>query len=143
MMLPSARIIHCRRDPLDMCLSCYMERLTSAQAPYADDLATLGLHHREHERLMAHWRDALAMPFLEIDYEDVVADQEGATRRLLEFCGLPWDDACLRFHEVERRDGTLSYDQVRRPLYASSVGRAERFGACLDPLRKALAGETS
>ena len=80
------------------------------------------------------------MAFLEIDYETLVDNHETETRRLLEFCGLDWDDACLRFHEVKRVETTLSYDQVRRPLYRTAVGRAARFGPILDPLREALAG---
>ena len=88
---------------------------------------------------MSHWRETLDVPIFDLDYEEMVRDQEGVTRRLLEFCGLEWDDACLRYHETKRIDRTLSYDQVRRPVYDSSVGRAERFGARLDPLREALA----
>jgi len=138
-LFPNARVIHTRRDPVDTCLSCFMERLRPASAPYAGDLRHLGLYYRQYERLMNHWRETLDVPILDLDYEEMVRDQEGVTRRLLEFCGLEWDDACLRYHETKRIDRTLSYDQVRRPVYDSSVGRAERFGARLDPLREALA----
>jgi hypothetical protein len=88
--------------------------------------------------IMAHWSDVLDFEILEVDYERLIADQEATTRAILDFCGLEWDDACLRFHETKRHDRTLSFDQVRRPLYATSVGRAERFGSHLDPLREAL-----
>ena len=91
---------------------------------------------------MEHWRTVLDIPLVELDYEVMVADQEETTRRILEFCGLPWDERCLRFHEEKRSEGTLSFDQVRRPIYRSSVGRAERFGPLLDPLRTALGAET-
>jgi len=137
-LFPRARVIHCRRQALDVCLSCYMERLTPVQAPYATDLTNLGCYYREYERLMDHWREVLDAPFLEIDYEDLVTNQEAVTRRLIDFCGLEWNDACLRFHETKRYDHTLSQDQVRRPLYRSSVNRADRYGPLLDPLRKAL-----
>ena len=76
---------------------------------------------------------------LDVSYERLVDDQEGVSRAILNFCGLPWDDACLRYHETKRRDRTLSFDQVRQPIYRSSVGRAEAFGTRLDPLRAALA----
>ncbi len=141
-LLPRARVISVRRDPVDNCLSCYLEPLIPTAVPYASDLRHLGSFYRQYDRLMRHWLDQLDMAILEVAYEDLVGAQEPTTRRLLEFCGLPWDDACLAFHETERHDRTLSYEQVRKPLYASSVGRAERFGALLDPLREALrAGE--
>ncbi len=138
LLFPAARIVHCRRDPLDNCLSCFMERLSPSQAPFAAQLDTLAFQYNEYRRLMRHWRSVIDVPMLEIDYEKLVADQEGVSRALIDFCGLDWNDACLRFHEVRRVDGTISFDQVRRPMYASAVGRAERFGALLDPLRAAL-----
>ncbi len=141
MLFPHARIIHCRRDPLDTCLSCFTTMLPAAHS-YSHDLRNLGLFYREHDRLMKHWRTTLDLRLLEVRYEDVVADPEPQTRRLLDFCGLPWDDACLRFHESRRVALTASIDQVRRPIYRTSVSRAARFGARLDPLRRALAGES-
>ncbi len=139
LLFPAGRVIHCRRDPLDTCLSCYLEPFMRGQCPPACNLRHLGLFYRQYERLMRHWQGVLDVRILEVDYEALVQDQEGMSRRIIEFCGLDWDDACLRFHETARRDRTLSYDQVRRPVYRSSVGRAERFGALLDPLRAALA----
>ncbi|MCP3904262.1 MAG: tetratricopeptide repeat protein [Planctomycetes bacterium] len=141
-LLPAARIIHTGRNALDTCLSCYLERLTPASAPWATDLRHLGLYYREYERLMTHWREVLDIRLLEIDYEAIADDQDAAAHRIIEFCGLPWNDACARSHEGRGADTTLSYDQVRRPVYRTSVGRAERFGTLLDPLREALAGET-
>jgi tetratricopeptide (TPR) repeat protein len=137
-LFPTARVVHCRRNPLDNCLSCFMEPLRSSQAPFAGDLASLGHYYREYRRLMAHWRSVIEVPMLDLDYETMVDDQEGTSRRLIEFCGLPWDDACLEFHTVRKVDQTISFDQVRRPIYRSALGRAERFGALLDPLRAAL-----
>ncbi len=90
---------------------------------------------------MEHWKALLDLPILELHYEELVADQEGQTRRLLEFCELPWDDACLRFHESGRVAQTLSVDQVRQGMYSSSVGRAERFGGSLGALETALRNE--
>ncbi|MCP3904260.1 MAG: tetratricopeptide repeat protein [Planctomycetes bacterium] len=132
-LFPRGRIIHCRRDAVDTCLSCYMEPLAPAAATFANDLTSLGAYYREHERLMDHWRATLDVPILDVDYETLVSDQDATSRRIIEFCGLPWDDACLPFHE-ERAERTQSLD----PIYATSVGRAERFGALLDPLREAL-----
>ena len=139
-LFPAARVIHCRRDPVDTCLSCYFERLQPSMAPYASDLGDLGSYYRQYERLMTHWRETVTLPLLEVSYEEVVADQEATSRKLVEFCGLEWDDRCLSFHEVKRSDNTLSYDQVRKPIYKDSVKRSDRFGDLLDPLRAALAG---
>ena len=138
-LLPAAKLVHCRRTPVDTCLSCFMEPLTPASHPYATDLRHLGQHYRQYERLMQHWHDILDVPILDVQYEELVDDQAGVSRQIVEFCGLPWDDACLRYYEVKRTDRTLSFDQVRRPIYGSSVARAERFGSLLDPLREALA----
>jgi tetratricopeptide (TPR) repeat protein len=138
LMFPKARVIDCRRDPVDNCLSCYMERLAPANAMYATDLEDLGQFYRQYERLMDHWHATLDMPLMRVDYEAITGDTEATTRRILEFCGLPWDEACLQSHRVKRVEQTLSSDQVRQPIYRSSVGRAERFGALLDPLREAL-----
>ena len=138
LMLPKARIIHCARDPLDTCLSCYETRFAKGN-PFTYDLHELGLHYRGYERLMQHWRAVLpADRFIEVRYEEVVADLEGQARRLLAFCGLDWDEACLQFHKTGREVWTASAGQVRRPLYASSVRRAQAHTAYLGPLIKAL-----
>jgi len=142
-LFPKGRVIHCRRDAVDTCLSCYMEPLPQRMVPFAADLEMLGHYHREYQRLMAYWREVLSVPFLEVDYEELVTNPGDTTRRIIDFCGLPWEDACLDFHKVQRTERTLSHDQVRKPVYRSSVGRADRFGARLDPLRAALtAGES-
>lgn len=141
LLFPSARIIHCRRDPLDTCLSCFAEPLSPAIHPYASSLHHLGRVYRQYERVMRHWRDVLEIPMLEVDYETLVGDQEQGSRTIIEHCGLPWNDACLRFHESDRVAATASYDQVRRPIYTSSVRRADRFADHLDELRSGLAGD--
>ena len=137
--LPRAKVIHCLRDEADTCLSCYMERLPTHSVPWASDFGHMALAVRAYERLMAHWREVTDLAICEVRYEELVSDQEAQSRRLIDFIGLDWDDACLRPHQVQRRDRTLSYHQVRKPMYRSSVGRADRFGPLLDPLRRALA----
>jgi hypothetical protein len=140
-MLPEARIIHCRRDPVDTCLSCYSKLFTAEQL-FAYDLGELGRFHRDYQGLMAHWRAVLpADRFLEIDYEAVVEDLEGETRRLLDFLGLPWSDRCLRFFETPRTVRTASVNQVRQPLYASAKGRWKAHAAHLQPLLAALGSD--
>jgi tetratricopeptide (TPR) repeat protein len=136
--LPGARIIHCRRDPVDTCLSCY-SKLFSGEQSFTYDLAELGQFHRGYQALMAHWRQVLpADRFIEVDYEAVVDNLEGEAKRLIDFIGMPWDDACLRFHETRRVVRTASVNQVRLPIYKTSKGRwhahAEHLGALLAAL---------
>jgi len=137
LVLPHARVIHCRRDPLDTCLSGYFQDFSSAH-PYSYDLYNLGVYYRGYEKIMQNWRNVLSLPVLEVQYEDMVADQEAVSRKLIEFCGLEWNDSCLRFHEHERFVGTASYDQVRQPIYSSSVGRWKNYEKFIGPLREAL-----
>ncbi|MHC4429449.1 MAG: tetratricopeptide repeat-containing sulfotransferase family protein [Planctomycetota bacterium] len=137
-LFPAARVIRVHRDPLDTCLSCYASRLAAENHPYAFDLAHLGLAHREFDRLMEFWRETLDLRWHEVAYEDLVSNQEAETRWIVEFLDLPWDDACLRYYDSGRRAITLSRDQVSRPIYGSSVGRARRFEKHLAPLRETL-----
>jgi tetratricopeptide (TPR) repeat protein len=138
LMLPNARIVHCRRDPVDTCLSCYT-KLFAAEQAFAYDLAELGRFHRAYQALMDHWRVVLPQNrFIEVDYEAVVAGLEGEVRRLIAFLELPWDDACLDFHNTERPVRTASVNQVRRPIYTSSAGRWKAHAAHLGPLLAAL-----
>jgi hypothetical protein len=137
--LPNARMIHVRRDPLDTCFSCYALNFARAGLSYTYDLGELGRYYSAYDRLMANWRALLpAERFIEVDYERIVHDFEAEARRLVAFCGLPWDAGSLAFHEVRRPVRTASNAQVRRPLYDSSVGRANRFAAHLGPLFEAL-----
>lgn len=137
LLTPRARVIHCVRDPLDTCLSCFTTHF-GADQPYTYDLGHLGRFYRDYRRLMDHYRATLDVPTLDVRYEDVVADPAGQVGRLLDFVGLPWDDRCLRFYDNPRYVHTTSYDQVRRPVYASSVGRWRRFDRHLGPLRAGL-----
>ncbi|MCK4873976.1 MAG: sulfotransferase [Phycisphaerales bacterium] len=140
LLFPQARIIHCTRHPLDTCLSCYFEDF-GPRHQYSRSLSSLGRQYLQYQRLMAHWHTVLDLPILDVAYEDVVADLDGAARQLIDFAGLAWDDACLRFHETQRVVRTLSYDQVRQPIYTKSVGRYRNYEAHLQPLIEAIAGE--
>jgi hypothetical protein len=138
---PRARVIHCVRDPLDTCLSCYFQWFRSG-LPWAYRPEWLGSYYRTYRRLMGHWKRALPeLPILDVVYEDLVEDQEAWTRRIVEFVGLEWDDHCLRFHESRRISSTLSNEQVRRPMYRSSIGRHRHYADHLDPFRRALGME--
>jgi len=133
-VFPAARIIYLRRNPIDNCLSCYFQQFSSSMS-YTADLTDLAHYYREHRRLMAYWRSALPLQaFLEVPYEQLVADQEKWTRRILEFIGLPWDDKCLDFHLTQSVVRTASYWQVRQQLYTSSIGRWRNYQAHIGPL---------
>lgn len=135
-MLPGAHIIHCVREPLDTCLSIYFQNFNLAHK-YATDLTAIGHYYRQYQRLMDHWRSVVDLPMLEVSYAEVVADQEGMSRKMVEFVGLPWDDRCLDFHKSDRKVSTASYDQVRQPLYTSSLARWRNYEKYLGPLREA------
>jgi tetratricopeptide (TPR) repeat protein len=138
--LPNAKIIHCRRDPLDTCVSLFTRVLQSAQN-YSYDLRELGRYYRAYLGLMDHWRTVLgADAFLDIDYEELVGDPATMSRRVVEYCGLVWDARCLEFYNSSRQVRTASAADVRRPIYKSAVGRAGRYEAQLAPLREGLAG---
>jgi hypothetical protein len=139
--LPNARIVCLRRDPMDVCLSNFRQLFATGFSyyNYAYDLEDVARYYVGFDALVAHWRSVLpADRFLEIGYEDLVADQEARTRALLAFCGLPWDARCLSFHENAAPVATASSVQVRQPLYSSSVGRWRRHGEGLAPLRAIL-----
>lgn len=132
-LFPNARIIHCRRDPRDTCFSIFGLGFAGDHS-YAYDQRNLGRFYRQYERLMDHWHHTVPGTILDVQYEDVIADQEAQTRRLLEFCGLEWDARCLDFHKTDRTVRTWSYNQVRQPIYKSSVARWRKFEAHLTPL---------
>lgn len=137
LLWPNARIIHCTRDPIDNCISCFMNSFNDRHT-YNTDFTSLGLYYREYHRLMQHWNALLPGKIYECNYETVIADQEGESRRLIDFLGLPWDDACLRFYENERSVTTHSRWQVRQPIYKSSVKRWKKYGDKIQPLIDAL-----
>jgi hypothetical protein len=138
LILPEARIIHCRRDPVDTCLSCYSKLFTAEQS-FSYDQTEIGQFHRDYQKITAHWRAVLpATHFLEVDYEAVVEDVEAQARRMLAFLELEWDPACLDFHLTKRPVKTASVNQVRQPVYKSSAGRWRQHAAQLAPLLAAL-----
>jgi Flp pilus assembly protein TadD len=139
--LPNARIIHTRRDPIETCLSCFATHF--ANVPYSCDLGELGRYYAAYARLMNHWRDVLPPDAtLEVSYEDVVAALEPQARRLLAYCGLDWDDACLAFHNSDRPVRTASMSQVRQPIYRSAIQRWRPSDEVLRPLLVGLGDVT-
>ena len=137
--LPNARIVHARRNPLDSCLSSFEQNFAEGGPTYANDLGELGRYYRATMELAAHWHRVLPTDvMIEVQYEDVVADIETEARRVVDFVGLEWDDACLAFHKVERAVMTASTVQVRQPLYRSSVGRWQALRDQLQQLLEAL-----
>jgi tetratricopeptide (TPR) repeat protein len=140
LLFPKARVIHCRRDPLDTGLACYFHPFGEAGEPFASDLAQIGHFYRQYRLLMDHWRATSALSMLEVDYEALVEDQEGQSRRLLEFIGLAWDPACLAFHENPRTVRSWNHLRLHQPMDANSIGIARHYERRLGPLREALAG---
>jgi hypothetical protein len=132
--LPGAKIVHTRRNPVDTCVSCF-SKLFAGEQNQTYDLAELGRYYRAYHRLMAHWRAVLpASAFLDVQYEDVVADTETQAKRLLAHCGLAWTPRVLDFHRTERPVKTASARQVRQPIYGSSVARWRNYETFLGPL---------
>lgn len=137
LILPNARIIDARRHPLDSCLGSYKQLFAQGQ-PFSYDLVELGEYYLEYHRLMNHWHDVLPGKVLDVQYEEVVADLEGQVRRILDYCRLPWEDACLRFHDTDRPVKSASSEQVRQPIYSTSVNTWRRYERHLGPLIEVL-----
>ncbi len=131
-MFPKARIIHCRRDLRDVALSCWMTEFRAVN--WANDMHHLASRIREYRTLMEHWKVTLSAPMLEMNYEQLVADQESESRKLITWLGLKWDPACLKFHQTRRAVTTPSATQVRQPIYSRSVGRWRHYVNDLRPL---------
>jgi len=143
LVYPNATIIHTTRDPVDTCVSCFSQYFQRGQN-YTYDLAELGRFYRRYRGLMDHWQRVLPPGrILNVRYEDVVEDLEGAARRIVARCGLEWDDACLSFHQGDRVVLTASASQVRKPIYRSSVGRWVAYKDFLQPLLDELEREQS
>ena len=139
--LPNARIVVLRRNPMDSCLSNYRQLLTTQQAYYAYtySLAATAQFYCLFDELIAHWNNVLPSDrFLQIRYEDIVFDQRNQTERLLNFCDLGWEEACLNFHQNEAPVSTASSVQVRKPLYSGSIGRWQRYDGVLQELEQIL-----
>lgn len=136
-LLPGARVIHCVRNPIDTCWSCFTQNF-SGNNPFAFDLRHLGSFYRAYTRVIKHWAGTLDMPMMDMVYEDLLAEPEAHVRRMLQFVDLPWDDRCMKFHENKRVMMTASMDQVRRPLFQSSKARWKKYEKHLGPLIESL-----
>lgn len=131
---PNARILHTLRNPVDTCLSNYFQNFSGAQ-DHAQDLDDLAHYYRQYHRLMAHWRSVLPKEvFLDVPYEQLIEDQEGWSRKIIEFIGLEWDERCLEFYKTERKVGTASNWQARQPIYKSSKERWRNYEKHIGPL---------
>jgi tetratricopeptide (TPR) repeat protein len=146
-LFPNARIVHCRRNPIDTALSIYFTRFAphtrfARMNDFAYDRGDIVFYYQEYRRLMAHWRVIIGPDrLIEIDYEHMVAEPEANVRRLLAFCGLDWDDACLAFHRTDRPIGTASAWQARQPIYRTSAERWRNYAPWLGELRALLPAE--
>ena len=138
LLFPNARIIHCKRNAVDTCISCY-SKMFREDMPYTYDLKEIAHYYQKYSELMEHWKSVLPQHYiLEVKYEEVVGDLENSARRIISHCDLEWDAACLEFHKTDRPVKTASVTQVRQPLYASSVERWRNYGELVDPLVKEL-----
>ena len=137
LMFPRARIIHCRRNPVDTCLSCYQQNFTGLQK-FAYDLRELGQYYLLYQSLMSHWQRLLPAFIYDCDYESLVSHPEEQIQAMLTHCNLEWDDRCLSFYDTRRTVKTASIAQVRRPIYKSSVSRWQHYEKHLEPLLTAL-----
>ena len=137
MILPNARVLHIVRDPMDTAISCYSNAFAS-QMSFTADLEHLGHAIVQQRRIMKHWASTVDLPILEVRYETLVTEPESTLCGVLEFLGLPWDDALLQFHTSKRVAATPSMDQVRQPINTSAVDRAAAFKRHLGPLRESL-----
>ena len=135
-LFPHARIIHCQRNPLDNCVSLFFHCFTAFQGSF--ELAELGRFYRDYQRLMAHWQDLFPGEIFTVQYEELVEDQEGVSRRMIDHVGLEWDEKCLDFQNNERNVMTPSNVQVRQPMYKDSINRWKRYKQHLQPLTDAL-----
>lgn len=138
LMLPNAKIIHVRRNPVDTCISAFT-RLFNKSQHQSYDLREIGRYYLDYMSIMAHWREVLpAGAFYEIQYEQLVANQEEESRKLIAYCGLEWNNACLDPHKTERNVKTASVTQVRQPVYTSSVERWRVYEKFIEPLLEEL-----
>ena len=124
-IFPKAKFIHCRRDLRDVALSCWITNFRHIR--WASDPEHIAARFREYERIMEHWRRVLPVPMLEIDYEETVADLERVARRMVAWCGLEWEPACLAFYKGKQPIRTASVTQVRQPIYTRSVARWRNY----------------
>jgi len=136
--LPGARIINTRRHPMDSCLGAYKQLFAKGQ-DFTYDMLELSEFYRQYVSIMDHWHSVFPGGVLDVHYEDTVTDLENQVRRVLDFCGLPFEEQCLRFHETRRAVKTASSEQVRKPIYTSALGLWKKYGNALDMWREDLA----
>ena len=134
LILPNAHIIHCRRDPVDTCLSCFRTLFRGNSQGFSYNLRNLGLEYRRYQSIMDHWIALMPNAMHEVHYEDMIADKDREIRRLLDFCGLRFEEACLQFHKTDRLVDTASASQVRREIYGTAVQRWKNYEKHLQPL---------
>jgi tetratricopeptide (TPR) repeat protein len=137
LILPNAKIIDARRHPLDACLGCYRQLFAKGQT-FTYDLTDIGEYYLQYQRLMDHWHEVLPGRVLTVQYEDVVSDFDNQVGRILEYCDLPWEDACVRFHETDRPVRTASSEQVRLPIYTTAVNFSKNYEKHLGELTEVL-----
>ena len=137
LILPEAKIINARRHPLDSCFGSYKQLFASGQ-PFSYDLTELGEYYLQYQALMDHWHQVMPGAVLDVDYEMVVADLDTQVRRILDYCELPFEESCLRFHETDRAVRTASSEQVRQPIYASSVNLWKNYEPYIEELIEVL-----
>ncbi|MCG8625364.1 MAG: sulfotransferase, partial [Proteobacteria bacterium] len=137
LILPNAKIINARRHPLDTCLGCYKQLFAKGQT-FTYDLEDLVDYYSRYHMMMKHWHQVLPGKVLEVHLEETVDDLEAQVRRILEHCELPYEEACLRFHETERSVRTASSEQVRQPISEEGIGRWRHYEHHLDWVREAL-----
>ena len=139
LLFPRARVIYCKRDLLSVGLSIYFQRFAPGSVLFSYDLRSIGIYCNQYARLMRHWHDVLPLPIHDVNYEEMVGNQESMTRELISFCGLAWDEQCLSFYETKRSVHTASHWQVRQPIYKHSVNRAESYREFIGALREEIA----
>jgi len=142
-LFPRARIIYCSRDPRDISLSCYFQIFVEGAQHFSYDLSDCGKRCVQVRRLAEHWLKLLPHHMIEVNYETLVGDLEGQSRRIVDFLGLEWEPSCLDFHQTERTVATVSHWQVRQPIYSSSIGRWRKYEKHLGPLFAALGDPTA
>jgi hypothetical protein len=136
--IPNAKIINARRHPLDSCYGSFKQLFASGQ-PFSYDLVELGEYYLEYDRVMNHWHSVCPDFVLDVNYEEVVSNLDAQVKRILEFCELPFEESCLKFHETDRAVKTASSEQVRKPIYSSSVNLWRNYEHKLEDLIETLA----
>jgi hypothetical protein len=137
LILPNAKIIDARRHPMAACFSSFTQLFAQGQS-FTYGLSNIGRYYRDYLRLMDHWDNVLPARVLRVQYEDMTQDTEHQVRRILDYCGLPFEPACLQFHQTERAVRTASSEQVRQPIYSTAVDHWRHYEPMLGELKEAL-----